>query len=90
MTFNVHGVYQPGQVKLKPTVRRDCQQAVVKACGESARFFFVFHGGSGSTLAEIHEAVDYGVLKMNIDTDMHSAFTRANASRTSRPAAARP
>jgi fructose-bisphosphate aldolase class II len=76
---NVHGVYKPGQVKLKPTVLRDCQQAVVQAYGESARFAFVFHGGSGSTLAEIHEAVDYGVVKMNIDTDMQYAFTRAIA-----------
>lgn len=76
---NVHGVYKPGQVKLKPTVLRDCQQAVVKAYGESARFSFVFHGGSGSTLAEIHEAVDYGVVKMNVDTDMQYAFTRAIA-----------
>ncbi len=76
---NVHGVYKPGQVKLKPTVLRDCQQAVVKAHGEPARFYFVFHGGSGSTLAEIHEAVDYGVVKMNIDTDMQYAFTRAIA-----------
>jgi fructose-bisphosphate aldolase class II len=76
---NVHGVYKPGQVKLKPTVLRDCQQAVVKTRGESARFYFVFHGGSGSTLAEIHEAVDYGVVKMNIDTDMQYAFTRAIA-----------
>jgi fructose-bisphosphate aldolase class II len=76
---NVHGVYKPGQVKLKPTVLRDCQQAVVKTHGEPARFYFVFHGGSGSTLAEIHEAVDYGVVKMNIDTDMQYAFTRAIA-----------
>ncbi|MBI3796717.1 MAG: class II fructose-bisphosphate aldolase [Deltaproteobacteria bacterium] len=76
---NVHGVYKPGQVKLKPAVLRDCQQAVVKAHGEPARFYFVFHGGSGSTLTEIHEAVDYGVVKMNIDTDMQYAFTRAIA-----------
>jgi fructose-bisphosphate aldolase class II len=76
---NVHGVYKPGQVKLKPAVLKDCQQAVVKAHGEPARFYFVFHGGSGSTLAEIHEAVDYGVVKMNIDTDMQYAFTRAIA-----------
>jgi fructose-bisphosphate aldolase class II len=76
---NVHGVYKPGQVKLKPTVLRDCQQTVVQTHGESARFYFVFHGGSGSTLAEIHEAVDYGVVKMNIDTDMQYAFTRAVA-----------
>lgn len=76
---NVHGVYKPGQVKLKPTVLRDCQHAVVKTHGEPARFYFVFHGGSGSTLAEIHEAVEYGVVKMNIDTDMQYAFTRAIA-----------
>jgi fructose-bisphosphate aldolase, class II len=76
---NVHGVYKPGRVKLKPTVLRDCQEAVVKAYGEHARFSLVFHGGSGSTLAEIHEAVDYGVVKMNIDTDMQYAFTRALA-----------
>jgi len=76
---NVHGVYKPGQVKLKPTVLRDCQQAVVKALDDAARFYFVFHGGSGSTLAEIHEAVDYGVVKMNVDTDMQYAFTRAIA-----------
>jgi fructose-bisphosphate aldolase class II len=76
---NVHGVYKPGQVKLKPTVLKDCQQAVVQTHGESARFYFVFHGGSGSTLAEIHEAVDYGVVKMNVDTDMQYAFTRAIA-----------
>ncbi|HJY82373.1 MAG TPA: class II fructose-bisphosphate aldolase [Candidatus Binatia bacterium] len=64
---------------MKPTVLRDCQRAVVKAYGESARFSFVFHVGSGSTLTEIHEAVDYGVVKMNIDTDMQYAFTRAIA-----------
>jgi fructose-bisphosphate aldolase class II len=66
-------------VKLKPGVLRDCQQAVVEAYGEKARFYFVFHGGSGSALDEIHEAVDYGVVKMNVDTDMQYAFTRAIA-----------
>jgi fructose-bisphosphate aldolase, class II len=76
---NVHGVYKPGHVKLKPTVLKDCQEAVVKAYGESARFYLVFHGGSGSALHEIHEAVDYGVVKMNVDTDMQYAFTRAIA-----------
>jgi fructose-bisphosphate aldolase class II len=76
---NVHGVYKPGQVKLKPSVLKECQDAVVKAHGEQARFHFVFHGGSGSTLDEIHEAVDYGVVKMNVDTDMQYAFTRAIA-----------
>ncbi len=73
---NVHGVYKPGQVKLKPKVLRDCQEAVVKKYGEQARFYLVFHGGSGSTIEEIQEAVDYGVVKMNIDTDMQYAFSR--------------
>jgi fructose-bisphosphate aldolase class II len=76
---NVHGVYKPGHVKLKPTVLRDCQQAALKAHGESARFYFVFHGGSGSAPDEIREAVDYGVVKMNVDTDMQYAFSRAIA-----------
>ena len=73
---NVHGVYKPGQVKLKPSILKTCQDAVVKAFGEQARFALVFHGGSGSTVAEIREAVDYGVVKMNIDTDTQYAFTR--------------
>jgi fructose-bisphosphate aldolase class II len=76
---NVHGVYKPGHVKLKPRVLRECQEAVVKAHGEGARFYLVFHGGSGSALSEIHEALDYGVVKMNVDTDMQYAFTRAVA-----------
>ena len=73
---NVHGVYKPGAVKLKPTILRDCQEAVVKQYGEEARFYLVFHGGSGSELADIHEALDYGVVKMNVDTDTQYAFTR--------------
>jgi fructose-bisphosphate aldolase class II len=73
---NVHGVYKPGHVKLKPGVLKNCQDAVVKKHGEAARFFLVFHGGSGSSIEEIHEAIDYGVVKMNIDTDMQYAFTR--------------
>jgi fructose-bisphosphate aldolase, class II len=73
---NVHGVYKPGAVKLKPAILRDCQEAVVKPYGEAARFFLVFHGGSGSELADIHEALDYGVVKMNVDTDTQYAFTR--------------
>jgi fructose-bisphosphate aldolase, class II len=76
---NVHGVYKPGTVKLKPKVLKECQDAVVKEYGEKARFYLVFHGGSGSTQAEIHEAIDYGVVKMNVDTDMQYAFTRAVA-----------
>jgi fructose-bisphosphate aldolase class II len=74
---NVHGVYKPGHVKLRPAVLKECQGAVVKAHGEGARFHLVFHGGSGSTEDEIHESLDYGVVKMNVDTDMQYAFTRA-------------
>ena len=73
---NVHGVYKPGHVKLLPEVLKECQDAVVKTYGEAARFYLVFHGGSGSALSEIHEALDYGVVKMNVDTDMQYAFTR--------------
>jgi fructose-bisphosphate aldolase class II len=73
---NVHGVYKPGQVKLKPSILKEGQEAVEKAFGKQARFALVFHGGSGSTLDEIREAVDYGVFKMNIDTDTQYAFTR--------------
>jgi fructose-bisphosphate aldolase class II len=76
---NVHGVYKPGSVKLKPSILRDCQAAVAAQYGEQSRFFFVFHGGSGSELRDIHEALDYGVVKMNVDTDMQYAFTRAVA-----------
>ena len=76
---NVHGVYKPGHVKLKPSILKDCQQAVVAALGEAAQFYLVFHGGSGSELRDIHEALDYGVVKMNVDTDMQYAFTRAIA-----------
>src|SRR5512134_2906421 len=76
---NVHGVYKPGQVKLKPSILKDCQDAVVATFGEAARFDLVFHGGSGSELHDIHEALDHGVVKMNVDTDMQYAFTRAIA-----------
>jgi len=76
---NVHGVYKPGHVKLKPTVLREGQQALEQAHGKEGRFYLVFHGGSGSALGEIHEAIEYGVVKMNIDTDMQYAFTRAIA-----------
>jgi fructose-bisphosphate aldolase, class II len=76
---NVHGVYKPGHVKLKPSILKDCQDAVVGAFGEAARFDLVFHGGSGSELQDIHESLDYGVVKMNVDTDMQYAFTRAIA-----------
>ena len=73
---NVHGVYKPGSVKLRPSILKDCQDAVVARFGSSARFYLVFHGGSGSELHEIHEALDYGVVKMNLDTDTQYAFTR--------------
>jgi len=73
---NVHGVYKPGHVQLKPSILRDCQDAVEKTFGRKARFDLVFHGGSGSSVAEIQEAIDYGVVKMNIDTDTQYAFTR--------------
>lgn len=73
---NVHGVYKPGHVKLKPGILRDCQDTVVKRYGEEARFYLVFHGGSGSEIRDIHEAIDYGVVKMNVDTDLQYAFTR--------------
>ncbi len=73
---NVHGVYKPGAVKLDPKILRDGQQAVAERFGESARHFLVFHGGSGSSLEEIHETLTYGVVKMNIDTDTQYAYTR--------------
>jgi fructose-bisphosphate aldolase class II len=73
---NVHGVYKPGAVKLRPSILRECQDAVAGKYGKTACFHLVFHGGSGSELHEIHEAIDYGVVKMNIDTDTQYAFTR--------------
>ncbi|MBM4271234.1 MAG: class II fructose-bisphosphate aldolase [Deltaproteobacteria bacterium] len=73
---NVHGVYKPGHVKLKPSILKDGQDAVEKVYGKDACFALVFHGGSGSSLDEIREAIDYGVVKMNIDTDTQYAFTR--------------
>jgi fructose-bisphosphate aldolase, class II len=76
---NVHGVYKPGHVKLKPSILKDCQDTVVATMGQAARFFLVFHGGSGSELCDIHSALDYGVVKMNVDTDMQYAFSRAIA-----------
>ena len=73
---NVHGVYKPGHVKLRPPVLDDIQKAVGEKYGREKPFALVFHGGSGSALEEIHEAIDYGVVKMNIDTDTQYAFTR--------------
>jgi fructose-bisphosphate aldolase class II len=73
---NVHGVYKPGHVKLRPTVLKEIQEAVGARYGNDRPFDLVFHGGSGSTLDEIREALSYGVVKMNIDTDTQYAFTR--------------
>jgi fructose-bisphosphate aldolase class II len=75
---NVHGVYKPGNVKLRPSILHDIQEAVAaKHPGHGDKpFDLVFHGGSGSSLEEIREALDYGVVKMNIDTDTQYAFTR--------------
>jgi len=76
---NVHGVYKPGNVVLRPSILRDLQDAVAAkyGLGDGAKpFDLVFHGGSGSLLSEIREALDYGVVKMNIDTDTQYAFTR--------------
>ena len=72
----MHGVYKPGHVKLRPSVLDDIQKAVGEKYGKEKPFALVFHGGSGSALEEIHEAIDYGVVKMNIDTDTQYAFTR--------------
>ena len=84
LTFgNVHGVYKPGNVKLRPEILKDAQEAIVAKHGSDAGFGpkalpldLVFHGGSGSTAEEISAAVDYGVVKMNVDTDTQYAFTR--------------
>ncbi|MBC9732719.1 class II fructose-bisphosphate aldolase [Nocardioides marmotae] len=80
LTFgNVHGVYKPGNVKLRPEVLKEAQEAVVSEFGLEAGakpFHLVFHGGSGSSAEDIAAAVDYGVVKMNIDTDTQYAFTR--------------
>lgn len=73
---NVHGVYKPGAVQLDPKILRDGQAAVAERFGESAQHYLVFHGGSGSSLEEIHETLGYGVVKMNVDTDNQYAYTR--------------
>jgi fructose-bisphosphate aldolase class II len=80
LTFgNVHGVYKPGNVKLRPEILKEAQAAAVGelGLGDGERpFDLVFHGGSGSSPEEIGAAVDYGVVKMNVDTDTQYAFTR--------------
>jgi fructose-bisphosphate aldolase, class II len=73
---NVHGVYKPGHVKLRPAILKEIQDAVGAAYGKTAPFDLVFHGGSGSALEEIREAISYGVVKMNVDTDTQYTFTR--------------
>ena len=73
---NVHGVYKPGNVKLRPEILKEIQDAVGQKIGKDKPFDLVFHGGSGSELEEIREAVSYGVVKMNVDTDTQYAFTR--------------
>jgi fructose-bisphosphate aldolase class II len=73
---NVHGVYKPGNVKLKPVILKQIQDAVGEKTGTDRPFDLVFHGGSGSLLEEIRETLDYGVVKMNVDTDTQYAFTR--------------
>jgi fructose-bisphosphate aldolase, class II len=76
---NVHGVYKPGNVSLRPDILKKGQEVATEKLGLAAGskpFDLVFHGGSGSLLEEIHEALDYGVIKMNVDTDTQYAFTR--------------
>ena len=73
---NVHGVYKPGHVKLRPSILKDIQDAVGAKYGKDNPFDLVFHGGSGSALEDIREAISYGVVKMNVDTDTQYAFTR--------------
>ena len=73
---NVHGVYKPGNVVLTPSILKDIQETVGAKYGKDKPFDLVFHGGSGSLLSEIRESLDYGVVKMNIDTDTQYAFTR--------------
>ena len=77
LTFgNVHGVYKPGNVKLRPEILKEIQDATGEKYGKERPFDLVFHGGSGSSQQEINDAVSYGVIKMNIDTDTQYAFTR--------------
>jgi len=80
LTFgNVHGVYKPGNVKLRPEILKETQDAVGAKYGKEKPLDLVFHGGSGSLLSEIRDALDYGVVKMNVDTDTQYAFTRPAA-----------
>ena len=73
---NVHGHYKPGAVKLRPEILKNGQEAVIGKFGQDAEFDLVFHGGSGTPSDQLQETLDYGVIKMNIDTDTQYAFTR--------------
>ncbi|MFE7168993.1 class II fructose-bisphosphate aldolase [Streptomyces sp. NPDC057616] len=73
---NVHGVYKPGNVVLRPELLKELNEGVGAKYGKQSPFDFVFHGGSGSTEQEIRTALENGVVKMNIDTDTQYAFTR--------------
>ncbi len=73
---NVHGVYKPGNVVLRPELLKDLQEASAPSTARPPPFDFVFHGGSGSTAEEIATALENGVVKMNLDTDTQYAFTR--------------
>ena len=73
---NVHGVYKPGNVVLRPELLKELNDGVAAKYGKQSPFDFVFHGGSGSTEEEIRTALENGVVKMNIDTDTQYAFTR--------------
>ena len=76
---NIHGVYKPGNVQLNPKILKNGQDLVMQKHGTKAKMNLVFHGGSGSDLSDIHETLDYGVVKMNLDTDTQYAYTRAIA-----------
>ena len=76
---NVHGYYRPGQVQLRPSILADGQAAIAARYGPHASFDYVFHGGSGSPLREIREAIAHGVVKMNVDTETQYAYTRSLA-----------
>jgi fructose-bisphosphate aldolase class II len=73
---NVHGAYKPGSVKLKPSILKDGQKAVTDKHGAAAEMDLVFHGGSGTSSDDLQETLDYGVVKMNIDTDTQYAFSK--------------
>ena len=76
---NVHGAYKPGVVQLRPDILKQGQDALKQTYGEQAKFWLVFHGGSGSSREDIQTSIQYGVIKMNVDTDTQYAFTRVVA-----------